>query len=403
MKTNNRRDFLKKSIMGLSGTALLASGTSLDASGKAIDNTPAALPTRPLGKTGVHTPLISMGTSGVTSPGLVKAAYEAGVKLFFSANYYGRGNNEILVGEGLKGLPRESFLVGTAAIPNEMNKGAGTLNSDFTAEKYMKSAEASLKRFGLETIDFVLLPFASKKETILNEDVLKTFEQLKKQGEVKYVGIASHSGTVEALNAAAESGVYDVAMIGYNYKTQNLEELNTAIHRAAKAGMGIVAMKTTAGAARSKTGPSINTDAALKWVLQNENISSIVSGMTSVELVQKNLKMIQNLKMSEQEMKELGMTSGYDAQGLYCQQCQQCVPQCPHHLDIPTIMRSYMYAYGYKNLEQAWHTLAEVDLSNNPCHLCDVCNVNCASRFDVRNKVMDIARLKDVPIDLLSV
>jgi len=102
-------------------------------------------------------------------------------------------------------------------------------------------------------------------------------------------------------------------------------------------------------------------------------------------------------------MKDLGMTSGNDAQGLYCQQCQQCIPQCPHHLDIPTIMRSYMYAYGYKNLEQAWHTLAEVDLSNNPCHLCDVCNVNCASRFDVRNKVMDIARLKDVPIDLLSV
>lgn len=136
-------------------------------------------------------------------------------------------------------------------------------------------------------------------------------------------------------------------MIGYNYKTQNLEELNTAIHRAAKAGMGIVAMKTTAGAARSKSGPSINTDAALKWVLQNENISSIVSGMTSVELVQKNLKMIQNLKMTEQELKELGMTSE-NGLGLYCQQCQQCVPQCPHHLDIPTIMRSYMYAYGYK-------------------------------------------------------
>lgn len=88
MKTNNRRDFLKKSIMGLSGTALLASGTSLDASGKAIENTPATLPTRPLGKTGIHTPLISMGASGVTSPGLVKAAYESGVKLFFSANYY---------------------------------------------------------------------------------------------------------------------------------------------------------------------------------------------------------------------------------------------------------------------------------------------------------------------------
>lgn len=89
----------------------------------------------------------------------------------------------------MKGLPRDSFLVGTAAIPDDMNKGAGTLMSGFTVEKYMKTAEASLKRFGLETIDFVLLPFASKKETIQNEAVLKTFEQLKKQGKVKYVAL----------------------------------------------------------------------------------------------------------------------------------------------------------------------------------------------------------------------
>jgi len=45
-------------------------------------------------------------------------------------------------------------------------------------------------------------------------------EQLKKQGKVRFVGIASHADTVEALNAAASTTVYDMAMIAYNFKTQ---------------------------------------------------------------------------------------------------------------------------------------------------------------------------------------
>ena len=52
-------------------------------------------------------------------------------------------------------------------------------------------------------------------------------------------------------------------------------------------------MKTTAGAFRDKNRTSpLNTDAALKWVLQNENISTIVSGMSTIEEMQKNLSMI---------------------------------------------------------------------------------------------------------------
>jgi predicted aldo/keto reductase-like oxidoreductase len=188
-------------------------------------------------------------------------------------------------------------------------------------------------------------------------------------------------------------------MIGYNYKSANKDSLNSAIDYAAKAGMGIIAMKTTAGAFRNKSGPALNTDAALKWVLQNENIATIVSGMSSVEQLQKNLALISNLKMTEQEMKDLSLTSLEP--GLYCRQCKKCIPQCPHNLDIPTIMRSYMYAYGYMNTAQAWHTLAGVDLSGKPCETCQTCNVKCTARFDVKNKILDISRLKEVPKDFI--
>ena len=401
MRNNNRRDFLKKSFMGISGAALLPSGLKLRMAGRSLKGDQSDLPYRALGKTGIKTPLISMGTGSATASGFVRSAYEAGIKLFFSATYYGEGNNEKLVGEGLNGLPRDTFVVGTAVPPDGLDMRSGKFINQFDPQAYIRKAEESLKRFGLDYVDFFLFPFAGKREMVLNEGVLKALEQLKKEGKTRFVGIASHSDTEEALQAATDSGIYELAMIGYNFKTADKESFNASIAKARQAGIGIVAMKTTAGAFRDKAGPPLNTDAALKWVLQNENVSSIVSGMSSLEELRKNLAMIQNLKMSEQELKDLELAGLIQETGLYCQQCKKCIPQCPHNLDIPTIMRSYMYAYGYKSPAQAWHTLAGVDISARPCEKCSACNIRCTEGFDIRKKILDISRLIDVPRDFI--
>jgi hypothetical protein len=61
-----------------------------------------------------------------------------------------------------------------------------------------------------------------------------------------------------------------------------------------------------------------------------------------------------------------------------------------------------MYAYGYKNTTQAWHSIADVEISDKPCEKCDVCRVNCAVGFDIKNKILDISRLKEVPRDFIQ-
>jgi predicted aldo/keto reductase-like oxidoreductase len=175
-----------------------------------------------------------------------------------------------------------------------------------------------------------------------------------------------------------------------------------ALAYAAKAGLGVLAFKTTAGGAQDKnrTRP-FNSDAALKWVLQNPHVSSIVSGMSSMEELRKNLAMIKDLRMSDQELEDIKVAVANRASSLYCQQCRQCVPQCPARLDIPTLMRSYMYAYGYRDVAQARYTLEGADVSSDPCGKCKVCSVNCASGFDVKGRVQDIARLKAMPLEFV--
>ncbi|MGB8490862.1 MAG: aldo/keto reductase [Bacteroidales bacterium] len=402
MKINHRRDFLKKSVLGLAGAALIPGSLKANSSGHADQQQIPDHPSRILGRTGIKTPLISMGAGQANNAGFVKAAYYAGIKLFFSATYYGEGNNERLVGEGLRGLPRDSFIVGTAVPPDNFDSRTGLFNKDFSYEGYMKKATDSLARFGLDYVDIVMFPYAGKRDSVLNESLLKVLTDLKKQGKTKYLGIASHGDTVEALNAAVDSKVYDVAMIAYNFKSGNMEALDAAIAKASGAGMGIVAMKTTAGVFNDKSGKNqINSDSALKWVLRNENIASIVSGMSSIEELQKNLAMIRNLKMTEQDGKDLKLAYDELEKGLYCRQCRQCVPQCIHNYEIPTVMRSYMYAYGYRNPAFAQQTLVTAGLPSDACSDCSSCSVNCASGFDVRERIADISRLKGVPGEFL--
>lgn len=403
MEKTRRREFLKTSLAGICGASVIP-GTWKAAFGAHGGRAAApALAGRTLGKTGIKTTLVSMGTAEASSLDLIRRGYDAGIKLFFSATYYGHGNNERLVGEALKDLPRDSFVVGTAATPEGFNPREGTPPTNLTAQSYMKTAEESLKRFGLDHVDILLLPFADKKELVLFDPILKAMTELKKQGKIRFAGIATHNPGGESLRAAADTGIYDVAMPAYNYKTKDLETVNGSLAYAAKSGMGIVAMKTTAGAARDKnrTRP-LNIAAALKWVLQNPHIASIVSGMSSVEELQRNLETIKDLKMSEQELKDLDLADRRSEPGLYCQQCRTCLPQCPNNLDIPTLMRSYMYAYGYRNVGQARHTLDTVDVSGKPCEKCDVCRVACVAGFDIKDRIQDIVRLKDVPLEFLK-
>lgn len=401
MKTNNRRSFLKKSVLGLSGATLLPQ--ALRASSNGISDIP-ELPSRVLGKTGIDSPLISMGVGMSTNPNFIKAAYNAGIKLFFTASYYREGNNERLLGNSLKEYPRNSFYVCTAADPDGFDGRTQQYKSDFSSAAYLEKMEGGLKRLELNYVDIFLLPMVCKKETILFEPVLKALSTFKKQGKTRFLGIATHDMCEDALYAAADAGIFDVIMIAYNYKVPNKENLQKAMDYAAKAGLGIIAMKTTAGAFRDKTRTvPINTDAALKWVLQNNNVSTIVSGMSNLDEMQKNLAMIRNLKMTDQEIQDLNLASLDTDAGLYCFQCRECLSQCPHEIDIPSVMRSYMYAYGYRDLAHAQYTLKRSGLPLNPCEDCDTCSVNCHAGFDIKDKITDIARLRNIPDDFIRV
>jgi predicted aldo/keto reductase-like oxidoreductase len=401
MKTNHRRDFLKKSILGVSGAALIPGTLHADVFKHTSQATAPELPGRTLGKTGLKIPVLSMGTGDTNNPALVKGALDNGVVLFGTSAYYGNGNNEAMLGGLFKTLPRESFLVATSAMPKGTDHQNGLFTDPTAGESFKADVEAGMKRLNVDYLDILFLPFAAKRESVFFEPLLRVMEDFKKSGKARFIGIATHSYIDQAIRAAADTKIFDVVMTAYNFKMETPQPVADAIAYGADAGLGIIAMKTMAGGYwdKERTLP-INSKAALKWILQNKNIHTLMSGMTTFEELQNNLVLIRDPQLSDEDLKELKL-AGSGKPGLFCLQCRDCEGQCPDHIDIPTAMRSYMYAYGYKNLHHAHQTLNMVNLSRNACDKCEVCAVNCRAGFNLKTKIQDIARLKAVPEDFL--
>jgi predicted aldo/keto reductase-like oxidoreductase len=391
----NRREFLKTGLAGLAGAAALT-GRDLTAGQAKPDEekTAEAEPVRrTLGKTGLRVPVVSMGTGDTQDPGLIGAALDAGMVLLATSQYYGNGQNEQIIGRVLKGRARDSVLVMTSAMPDGYDFKAATWTGATKAGPFLEKFEGSLKRLETDCVDIFLLPFAARRESVLFEPLLKAMEQIKRQGKARFIGIATHQFEPEAIRAAVETGVYDVAMTAYNFRKENRAEIEQAAEEASKAGLGIIAMKTMAGAFwdKERTRP-INAGAALKWALRKECIHTAVPGMTTFDQLSANRSVMRHPVLSDPEKEELKLTSVPDPLGPFCQQCGRCVPQCPKGQDIPNAMRAYMYAVGYGDTGRAGETLSMAGIRRPACGECRSCSVRCALGADIRNKMLDLER-----------
>jgi len=399
----NRRKFLLNSLLTVTGAGLISKSFPQSlAHQESIENDKKFF-YRTLGKTGIKLPIVSMGTAYTNNPNLVRQALDEGVRLFATAEAYTNGNNQIMLGNAIKDRPRDSFAVLTSVGDlHHYEQQDGRFKTDLDPKIFLDHAYISLERMQVDYVDILILPFAARRESVLFEPLLKAMEKLKQEGKTKFLGIATHKYQHEAIRAAVDAGIYDVVMTAYNFRIENMEAIEEAIHVAADADLGIIAMKTMAGAFwdKERTKP-INARAALKWILQNENIHTTVPGCTNYDQLYQNLSIMGNLELTEEEKQDLKPPSGEESSGLYCQQCSKCIPQCPEGIDIPTIMRSYMYAYGYRNLEHARKTLCSTGIQSFPCTDCSSCTVRCQMGFDVRTKILDIARLQDVPEDFI--
>jgi uncharacterized protein len=393
----DRRQFLKSSLLGTS--AALVGFPSLAHS--APDGPQKKVITRKLGKTGIELPIVSFGVMRADNPALVRAALEAGIVHFDTAHGYQRGKNEEMLGEVLKDRPRGSFVLATKVGPEDADDKTGELKSGSTSKAFLEKLDISLKRLKLDYVDILYVHGISRRDAALFPAMIEAVQTAKKLGKAKHVGLSVHRNEPEVIQAAIDSKVYEVVLTSVNFKQDHYAQVKEAIAKAAQAGIGIVAMKTMAGGFHDKerTKP-INCKAALKFVLQDENVTTAIPGNTNFDHLAMNVSVNTDLALTDEERGSL--TLGTSQGGLYCQGCEKCTPNCPKGLPIPDLMRAYMYTYGYKQPEMAHALLTSLAIGDNPCSDCSRCTATCAKGFNVSDRIADVSRLTKVPVEFLS-
>ncbi len=384
-------------MAGVGGCLFLSSKAHGEANAAEVKKKERKIVYRTLGKTGIKLPVVSMGVMNTDNYTLVRAALDSGMVMLDTAQSYRRGQSEIMLGEMLKGRPRDSYVLATKAyLPR--NQKTGLYGEEATEQAFLKKVDLSLKQLKLDYVDIYYHHNVVKRESALFEPVLKALEKIKKEGKARFVGITTHSNEPEVIDAAVDSRLYDVVLTAYNFQQQHYPEVKAAIARAAQAGLGVVGMKGIRGG-NQQPPSAMNPAAALKWQLQDPNVHTIIPGFTTFEEMNADLALMTDFSLSDSEKKQLQKQASLS--GLYCQGCRECLGACVAELPIPDLMRAYMYTYAYRNVSHAQELLVSLDLPDQPCQDCSECAVQCSVGFNVPAKIRDIIRLRHVPAEFI--
>ncbi|MEN9938258.1 MAG: ral stress protein 69 [Chloroflexota bacterium] len=177
---------------------------------------------RSLGRSGLAVSSLGLGcvTFGReidrdTSFAVMDYAYEAGITLFDTAEVYGRGRSEEIVGEWLRSRSARGRIVLATKV-------AGSL----TGERVIASAEASLRRLGVETIDLFQLHRYDPEVPL--EETLEALDTLVRRGVVRFVGCSNYAAwqLCKALWRQDANGWAPMAAAQLNYSlaARNIEQ-----------------------------------------------------------------------------------------------------------------------------------------------------------------------------------
>jgi predicted aldo/keto reductase-like oxidoreductase len=407
----SRRKFIGGAATGMVSAGLGLTGHSLAASPEAKADGPetAASPIsyRVLGRTGLKIPLISFGVMNSDNPDLLHRALDLGLNHLDTAHGYLRGKSEQVIGEVVEQRGnRDSISIATKLYfardreQNVFTKEAGGWGAPPTEEEFFKLLETSLTRLRTDYIDILYLHSCYSPDMVTYEPLMNALVKAKEQGKTRFIGTSTHKDEPNVIRATVDAEVYDVVLTSYNYLQDHKDAVGEAIGYAAGKGVGVVAMKTQGGNRlnKKKEGEDaqdeiqINHQAALKWVFANPHVCTAIPGMTTFDQMDSNFSVMADLELSEAEERELKLASLLPGT-YFCQSCRECVPTCPERVEIPSLMRAYMYAEAYGNTIQAEETIGTVpnDRGLRVCAECSSCQARCRRDMPIAERLREMS------------
>jgi predicted aldo/keto reductase-like oxidoreductase len=377
----SRRDFLSAGLMVpvAGASSKLGLWNPTEAAEAETTGSPVKLDYKVLGRTGLKVTTVGFGCMITSDGSVIERAADAGINYFDTARGYSHGNNERMVGAAL-GAKRKQIVLSTKTHAPDK---AGM----------QQHLEQSLRELNTDYIDIWYL-HGKDSPADVHDDMIEAQQLAKQQGKIRFAGISTHSGQKELLPWMAQKGVFDVVLAAYNFSMD--AGMEQAIATAAKAGMGVVAMKVMAGGIRSVrpgnpmyqklTQPGALL-AALKWVVNKPNVATTIPSMTDNDQLEENLKAMGN-PFSAGDQKILAAHLEM-IRPVYCRMCGQCDGACQKGLPVADVLRFLTYADGYGQFALGRERFMELAAEHTAvrCGDCAECTVQCPHGVRVSDRV----------------
>lgn len=328
---------------------------------------------RILGRTGLEVTIVGIGgipiqkISQEETTEMFKAVKESGINFIDTARGY--GISEEYIGNAINGS-RDHYVLATKSTMR-------------TYEEMKADIEISLHNLKTDYIDLYQLHFI-KDEAVYNQvmgenGAYKALVEAKEAGKIGFIGITAHKK--EVIELALETDHFDTIQYPYNPIERHGEYL---FEKAKAKNIGVIIMKPIAGGAFEKG------ELSIKYILNNENVTAVIPGMETSELVIKNANIAKNdLVLTEKERNEIQAV--VDQLGeTFCRRCGYCEP-CPEGIVISGqfLLEGYLLRYDLE--DWARQRFEALDKTAKDCIECGICETRCPYELPIREMLKKVS------------
>ncbi len=338
-------------------------------------------------------------------------AIRSGVNYFDTAYVY--PGSEAALGEILErnGL-RDEVSIATK-LPHYLVKNADSI------EKYFSE---QLKRLRTDHVDYYLMHMLTDVKTWEKLKALGVEEWIrskKEKGQIRQVGFSYH-GNADKFIELLDAYDWDFCQIQYNYLDENSQAGRKGLMYANEKGLPVIVMEgLRGGKLANQLPPSAKkifddypvkrspAEWGLKWLWNQKQVTCVLSGMNSVDMVKENVRAASSSAADELGSEEAELYAKVIQEinaktKVNCTGCRYCMP-CPKNVDIPGAFSAYNHVYSdgfFTGLSEYFMCTAmrrDSSAASN-CVSCGRCEKRCPQHIQIRRELKSVKKKLENPL-----
>jgi predicted aldo/keto reductase-like oxidoreductase len=327
--------------------------------------------------------------------GMIRSAIDQGVNYIDTAYPYHNGTSEVVLGKALRDGYGERVRVATKSPVWLIKK----------PEDFDTYLDEQLKRLQMDHVDFYLFHGLNGKtwrDVILKFDLLKKAEAAIADGRIRYIGFSFHD-TLDSFKEIVDGyDAWSFCQIQYNYMDTENQAGTKGLKYAASKGLGVVVMEPLLGGRLANPPEPVKrllekggkvrspSDLALQWIWSQPEVSVILSGMSTMDQVEGNLRSASKSAIGKLGKRDIALIDRIRSKYLEkipisCTNCRYCMP-CPNGVDIPSNFELYNNGFIHDDMKTSRTTYSrffDEKERASACKQCKECEEKCPQKLPI--------------------